>query len=276
MQWQQRARLKGMFVLASVGVAMSACGDVLSSPSTPASIEFSQFAAPAVVIGDTLRNIDGLVTPVAAVVRNQQGDVLPDAVVRYTYADAARDSALLVDSASGVVFSKKALATTGTNARIAARVGNNLQIIRTILVTTRPDSVDRGTVAGVDTLRVLPTDTAASSQTSGELSVVVRHLEGTVSTQVPNWMVKFVLTYPANPENDSTKSAFLVNDLRRLSNIDTTNGSGIASRFVRVRASQFPASAALDSAVVEARVTYKGKPLKGSPIKIVVPIIRKP
>jgi hypothetical protein len=276
MRSEQRARLKGMVVLAGVGVLMSACGDVLSSPSTPASIEFQSFAAPAVVIGDTLRDIDGLVAPVVAVVRNQQGDVLADAAVRYTYADAARDSALLVDSASGVVFSKKALATTGTNARIAARVGGNLQIVRTILVTTRPDSVDRGSTPGVDTLRVVPTDTAASSQTSGELAVVVRHLEGTTSTQVPNWMVKFVLTHPSNPTNDSTKSAFLVNDLRRLSNIDTTNGSGIASRFVRVRAAQFPATAAPDSAVVEATVSYKGQPLKGSPVRIVVPIIRKP
>ena len=97
-----------------LSIAAASCADVISSSSVPASIEFMGFAAPAVVVGDTLRDGDGRAVPVLAIVRNQQGEVLEDAVVRYTYADAARDSALLVDSLRGFVVSRKALSASGT------------------------------------------------------------------------------------------------------------------------------------------------------------------
>lgn len=253
----------------------AACTDVTTSSSVPASIEFSSLPAPALVVGDTLRDIAGKSVPVIARVRNQQGEVLPDAVVRYTYADAARDSALLIDSLSGFVFARKALSATGTTARIAARVGNNLQVIRTVLVTTRPDSVDRLEASAIAVLQVAAPD-APMGNTSGALLVTVRHIEGTAVSRVPNWLVRFEVLQPANPTNDSTKSAFLVNDQHKLSNIDTTDASGSASRFVRVRSAQFPVGSTPDSVVVRATVTYRGQPVKGGPVRIVVPVIKKP
>jgi len=261
----------------SVGAA-AACADVTSSSSVPASIEFNGFAAPAVVIGDTLRDITGRAVPVLAVVRNQQGDVIEDAVVRYTYADATRDSALLVDSLRGFVVARKALSGSGTTARIAARIGGNLQVIRTLLVTLRPDSVDRLDATAIDTLRVTPPDVGLTpkSNTSSALTVTVRHRGDTAVSRVPNWLVRYELLRPANSTNDSTKGAFLVNDQDKLSNIDTTDNSGSTSRFVRVRPSLFPTGAAVDSAVVLVTVTYKGQAVKGAPIRVVVPVIKKP
>ena len=269
-------------VITLIAMGASACGDVKLGPSVPATIEFGGLAAPAVVLGDTLRDINGAVAPARAVVRNQDGDVMVDANVRYVYADAGRDTAFVIDSLAGYIVSLQPLTGTATTGRIAARVGNNLQIIRSVQVTTRPDAVDLGGAASPDTLRVTLPDTGVliTQNVSVPLSVTVRHFETTASdtvrSAVRNWLVKYELLQPANPENDSTRSVFLVNDLRRVSNIDTTDISGIASRSVRVRAAQFPAGTAPDVAVVLVTVTYRGVDVKGSPVRIVLPIIRKP
>lgn len=272
-----RNALCKLSLAALCGLGVAGCADVISSASVPNSIEFKAFAAPAVVVGDTLRDISGVAIPVLAIVRNQQGDVIEDAVVRYTYADAARDTALVVDSMRGFVVAQKVLRATGTTARIAARSGSSLQVIRTVLVTTRPDSVDRIGAPGIDTLRVTTPDTGAvkAANTSPPLTVTVRHVDSLPSSPVPSWLVRYELLYPANPTNDSTKVAFLVNQQQKLSNIDTTDFSGNAERFVRIRAEQFPAGAAADSAVVRVTVSYRGKPLKGSPIRIVFPVKKK-
>ncbi len=259
-------------LLVAPGVA---CSDVSIAPSVPATLELAKLTAAAVGIGDTLRDANGVASPLQVIVRNQQGDVLPNAAVRFVYADANKDSAVFVDSITGYVVSLGPLPVNRNTARIAARVGPNLQVIRTVLVAIRPDSVDHTGSLTLDTLRTTLTDTAATANTSGALSVTVRHFEGTVGSLVSNWLVKYELLHPANPTNDSTASVFLVNDLHRVSNIDTTDASGIASRFVRVRASQFPASAAPDSAVVRVTVWYKGQPLHGAPLRLVVPVIKK-
>lgn len=259
------------------GTVAASCADVTTSSSVPGSIEFVGFPAPALVVGDTLRDVNGIAVPITAVVRNQQGDILTDAVVRYTYVDAPRDTAILVDSVRGFVFASKALKTTATLARIAAKVGANLQVLRSVLVTTRPDSADRLDGAFIDTLRVATPDTARGN-TSVPLTVTVRHVQGTPDTvsKVPNWLVKYEVVRPANPTNDSTKSAFLVNDQHRLSNIDTTDATGMAARLVRVRAALFPTGSALDTVVVRATVSYRGKPVRGAPLDIVVLVIKKP
>lgn len=267
-----------MVVLAPVMAwAIAACADVTSSATVPASIEFRPLSAPALVVGDTLRDIGGVASPAVAIVRNQQGEPLPDAPVRYTYADAARDTAIVVDSVTGFVISRTAFSSASGTARIAARVGNTLQVIRTVLVTTRPDSVDRLDATSVGTLAVAPPDTGAFAQqnTSAALTVTVRHLEGTVATRVPNWLVKYEVMHPANPTNDSTLSAFLVNDAQKLSNIDTTDGSGSAGRLVRVRAALFPVGTTADSVVVRVLVSYRGQLVRGAPVTIVIPVVKR-
>lgn len=271
-------RLKRRVLALALLMTASACADVTLAPDEAATIEFINLLAPAAALGDTLRDVDGVPAPVRAIVRNQQGDVLTDAVVRYTYADAARDSALFVDSLRGFVVSVRPLTGSGTTARIAARVGGSLQVLRTVLVTVRPDSADRAGAAAIDTLRATLPDTGtagATANTSRAVSVTVRHVDSLV-TPVPNWLVKYELVQPANPGNDSTKSVFLVNDVRGVSDLDTTDAAGVASRFVRVRTSQLPAETVLDSAVVRVSVTYRGRPVRGAPFRIVVPITRRP
>ncbi len=247
-----------------------------SEPDVPAAIEMTALPSPSVVIGDTLRNINGVVTPVVATVRNLAGDIIADAPVRYLYADFSRDSALDVDSATGLVVAVKA--ATGS-ARLAARIGSSLQVLRQLAVVQRPDSVDR---VGQSDLAVFTTtlpDTGrntATSNTSPALTVVVRHIDTTANTAagVGSWPVRFELVTPANSTNDTTQSVFLVDDSGRPSVLDTTDNSGVAGRKVRIRAAQFPAAGVTDSVIVRAVVTYKGQPLLGAPFRLALPVRR--
>ncbi|MEQ1692159.1 MAG: hypothetical protein ABMA00_12795 [Gemmatimonas sp.] len=262
--------------LALLGASLLvACAQIGSEPDVPTAIEMPALPSPSVVIGDTLRNVDGVVTPVKAIVRNLQGDIIVDAPVRYLYADFQRDSALAIDSSTGIVRALKA--STG-DARLGARIGTSLQVLRIIVVTTRPDSADRvgQSALGLFTTTLADTGrTGANANRSPALTMVVRHVDSpTVTTPVNGWPVRFEVLSPANATNDTTKSVYLVDEQGRASVFDTTDASGVAGRRVRVRAALFPTSAAIDSVIVRAIVTYKGISLKGAPVRIALGVQR--
>lgn len=260
-----------LFVFAIIG----GCSQLGVDPDEPAAIELTALPSPSVVVGDTLRNADGVATPLAAIVRNIRGEVITGAPITYVYAEYNRDSALIVDPETGYVVAVKP--TTG-EARIAARVGSALQVLRPILVTLRPDSMDvTGQLVPTQLTTTLPDETPASarSNTSVGLNVVVRHIEDEETTSpVRGWIVQYTLVQPQNALNDTTAAVFLVNDAGRGSTIDTTDAAGVASRFVRVRAAQFPASAEPDSVIVDVTAQYRGTVLRGGPIRLVLPVLR--
>lgn len=262
-------------VLLAVSVATivgAACAEIGLGPNEPAAIELTPLPSPSVVVGDTLRNIDGLVTPIVARVFNVRGDIIEDASPRYLYAEFNTDSALSVDSVTGIVIAKKLVEG---DKRLAARIGSTLQVLRPLRIVLRPDSVD-----GTNLTEILGTslpDTGRrglDSNSTKALSVTVRNVQGTEVKTVSSWPVRFRLVRPANPTNDTTAAAFLIDDQGRPSTIDTTDGSGVAGRRVRVRALLFPTGSTVDTVIVEAVVTYKGEPLKGSPVRLTAPVRR--
>lgn len=260
--------------LALLGIA-AACSTIGIDPAEPAAIEMAPLPAPAIVIGDSLRDANGVAMPVRAIVRNIRGEIITDAPVTYVYAEYNRDSALIVDPVSGYVTAVKEPAG---EARLAARVGTALQVLRPIRVTLRPDSIDReGQPAIVELVTTLPDTnrTSAQANTSVGLNVVVRHVrEDETTAPVRSWLVRYSLVMPANGTNDSTAAVFLVNEAGLASSIDTTDATGIATRFVRVRAALFPAGTEPDSVVVEASASYRGVPLRGAPVRMTVPVRR--
>jgi len=258
-------------VIVATGIG-TACAEVGLGPNEAAAIELDPFPSPAVVVGDTLRNLDGIVTPIRARVFNVRGDVISDATPRYLYADFNIDSALAIDSATGRVVAKKLVSG---DKRIAARIGGSLQVLRSIRIVTRPDSVDGASLTNI--LGTTLPDTGRQGKESNStraLTVTVRHLEAGAVTPARSWPVRFQLLSPANPTNDTMAAAYLVDDQGRASSLDTTDDAGGAGRRVRVRALQFPVGAAVESVVVRATVTYKGQPLKGSPVRITAPVRR--
>ncbi len=277
----RRVTPRGVRVLLLAGVAVTtviaACADVSTGPDEAAAIELSPYPSPSVVLGDTLRNVAGVVTPIRAIVRNGRGDIIPDAPIRYLSADFRRDSALVVDTMTGIVRAVRAATTDG---RLAARVGASLQVLRTLAVTTRPDSVDRSGQGTISLFTTTLPDTGriqANSNASPLLNVTVRHRDSVTTAYegVNAWPVRFEIISPANPTNDTSFAAYLVDDQGRASVFDTTDASGTAGRKVRVRAQRFPsAGITTDTVVVRAIVSYKGVPLKGSPIRLALPVRR--
>jgi hypothetical protein len=264
----------------AAGVLLSAigCSQIGVDPDEPAAIELDALPSPSIVIGDSLRNADGVATPLRAIVRNIRGEIIDGAPVTYVYAEYNRDSALVVDPVTGYVTAIKQ--PTG-EARIAARVGGALQVLRPITVSARPDSMDRVGQPNISQLVTrLPDENTSSAlaNTSAALTVVVRNVGttdgATTTTPVRNWIVRYVVVMPANPTNDSTAAVFLVNDAGRASTVDTTDAQGVASRKVRVRAALFPTTSDPDSVVVEATANYRGTTLRGAPVRIVVPVRR--
>lgn len=254
---------------------LPACVQVGSEPDVPAAIEMSALPSPSVVIGDTLRDINGVAAPVQAIVRNLAGEIIADAPVRYLYADFARDSALRVDSTSGFVTAVKALKDGAFDGRLAARVGGSLQVLRLLAVVKRPDSTDTGGATIPLFTTTLPDTgrTGANANSAPAVNVVVRHIDSLgVASNVRAWLVRFEVVSPANSTNDTTRAVFLVDDSGRPSVLDTTDASGSAGRRVRVRAAQFPASSAVDSVIVRATVTYKGRVLRGAPVRLALPV----
>ncbi len=261
--------VSAVIVATAIGTA---CAEVGLGPNEAAAIELDPFPSPSVVVGDTLRNIDGIVTPIRARVFNVRGDVITDATPRYLYADFNIDSALAIDSISGIVVAKKLVLT---EKRIAARIGGSLQVLRTIRIVTRPDSVDGTSLTNV--LGTTVPDTGRQGRESNStrtLTVTVRNREAGVVSPARSWPVRFQLLSPANPTNDTMAAAYLVDDQGRASALDTTDDNGGAGRRVRVRALQFPVGAAVETVVVRATVTYKGQPLRGSPVRLTAPVRR--
>jgi hypothetical protein len=269
------SRFRTLLGVATAVALIVACAEVGTAPDVPAAIELPPFPFPSVVVGDTLRNEAGIATPVRAIVRNSAGEIITDATPTYLYADFRRDSAFRVDSTTGVIVAAK----TVPEGRIAARIGSSLQVIRTLIATVKPDTTLAGT-APADLIVTLP-DTGrarAQSNTTPDLPIRVRNRSGTTPVEVQGWLVRFEVIRPANPTNDTTAAAYLVDDQFRASTLDTTNASGQAARRVRVRAAQFPAAQGsarvTDSVVVRATLSYKGRPVPGSPVRLVGIVIR--
>lgn len=245
---------------AAISVA-AGCAEIGTGPDRPAAIELEPYPSPSIVVGDTLRDFEGVVSPIRAVVRNVSGDAIADAPVRYLYADFNRDSALSVDSASGIVVAAK---TPTGEPRLAARVGSTLQVIRPLVVTIRPDTMEGS--SPTQTLNLLPVDTAANRTVA--FRAVLQNTETTTKRPVNAWVVRYRLVSPANPNNDTTLAAWLVNEQNRPTTLDTTGTQGEVDRFVRVRAGAFPVSGTVDSVVVEMQAFYRGRPLKGAPLRL--------
>lgn len=258
-------------------VLTAACAEVGTGPEVPAAIELGPFAFPSVVVGDTLRDSLGVVAPIKAIVRNSAGDVIADARPVYLYADFIKDSALRVDSLTGVVAARAVV----SQGRLAARVGTSLQVLRTLIATVRPDTMFRGAAAPEALVVSLLPDTGrarAEGNTTGDLGVQVRNRQGASPVGVSGWLVSYRLIKPANPTNDTTKGVFLVTERLAPSLVDTTSTEGTVARRVRVRPALFPVAQGTarvtDTVIVEATARYRGQVVRGGPVRILVPVIR--
>lgn len=230
----------------------AACTKITDNAATPLSIQLDPLASPAVVIGDSLRDTTGaLAVPVVHLFNYRGEEIAPDGVRFY-----AADRGITVDSITGVI---RGDSLRSSPARVVAAVGS-LQALQNVDVTLRPDSV--AAVDGRDTLEYSLTDSTVNI--SSPLTVKVTHGIPPGDSAVRSYVVSFAVVSGGDP-----RLAELVNG-GKASTIDTTDASGVAGRSVRVRPLYLPAP--VDSVIVNATVKYRGTPVSGSPVRLVVEV----
>lgn len=250
--------MKHRWVSLVVATAMvaAACIDLSTDPDEIVAIEFTDLPWPSVVAGDTLRDSSGAVAPLVATLFDGDGDVVTGPVEflpQQTSVHIVAGDRLVADDTA-----------TGTVGILASTTGIQ-SVVRQLEIVDAPDSV--ATVGTIVPLAwVVPDDPQVN--VSQPLGVRVLSASG---DGVRSWVVRFQLEAGGRqiPESDTTQ-IYLVAENGRPSYADTTDQSGTASRRLRLRVA--PGLVPPDSAVVTVSAAYKGIALKGSPVRLVLPL----
>lgn len=248
--------MRRIFFSAAAALAVAgACTDVTGAKNEILSIQFDTLAFPSVVVNDSLRDTTGAIALPHVTAFNFSGDAVPTAVVRYH----AAERGVTVDSITGLIRGDSVRATP---VRIIATVGN-IQAEQRLSVTLRPDSM-RATNA-VDSIRYSLIDT--TQNVSPAVTVSLRHGAAGADSAVASYLVTFAIVSPA-----SSALADLVDEAGRKSRADTTDANGLAGRRIRLHATLLSSPTVTDSIVITATAKYRGRVVKGAPVRLVVRI----
>jgi len=240
--------------VAAPSIIALACTDISGSSDSILSLQFDSLASPSVVVGDTMRDTAGAIVLPVVHAFNFKGGEVTSAKIFFQ----SPDSGVTVDSATGVIVGDS---LRSTPARIVATAGR-LQAIQKINLTLRPDTIVPSNA--VDTIFFSLVD-SASNTSKDAVSIKLLHGLATTDSVVSNYIVSFAIVSQSNPN-----LADLVNDAGRLSHVDTTDGSGIAGRKILVHPVNLTSATAVDSVIVQATAKYRGQPVAGSPVRLVV------
>ena len=155
---------------------------------------------------------------------------------------------------------------------VLGEFGNLQTPVAHIPITVAPTSIQA--VPPVDTFRV--TYTADTTPVATPIGAVISGANGTFAQ---GFVVHFALTYaPATKAGKSPAVSLRNGDT--LSVAGPTDASGHVSRSLDVIVpfladTAFAAGLKVDSAVIEMTASYKGLPIPGSPIRLVLPIVIK-
>jgi hypothetical protein len=272
-------RLTGLVVVFVAGAA-AACTEVTSNLDAPVSVSFDVLPAPAVVfddtatthefidvqhaVGDTMRDINGVATPLRPIAYNVRGKRLPDQPFTYLVSDT---TASLVVTAEGYVIALKGRPTA---VPVIAKLPGLPDVQTLIYITSRPDSVEP-VAASLDTVRIFPTDSALRTP-EGLVRVLHDTVQGTTAATVPvgRYLVELAIV---NAAPTLAESVSFVTPAPRQTSIDTTDASGIAGRVVRVKPrTGLAAGLKPDSIVVTATVRYRGRVVGNAAKRVVIPV----
>ena len=245
----------GKTCAAAAAVFLLACTEISGNKNDVLSVKFDTLASPSVVVGDTLRDTLGVIALPHVTAFNFQNDSVHSAVVRFR----SPDGGISIDSLTGLIVGDSLRATS---VRIIAAVGA-LQAQQLLGLSLRPDTISAAT-ASPDTLKESLLDTTTNF--SKGFSVKLVH-HNAVDSAVPNYIVSFQIVSPPG------SSAFdLVNEGGKVSIVDTTDANGLAGR--RVHLHLGGSEAVPDSVIVNATAKYRGVKVKGSPVRLVVKIVK--
>lgn len=233
------------------GALILACTDIPTGADDVLSIEINTLPSPSVVVGDTLRDTTGAVTPLSVTAFNYRNEIVEDVPARFR----ALDRRIRIDSVTGILVADTAGATPS---RVLATF-DGFSAFLTVPVSLRPDTVIGQNAR--DSLSYSLTDTATNI--SNPLGVRVLHGLTTTDSAVSSYRVTFDVT----PQSDTVLATLVIDGTSR-SRVDTTDATGVASRRLRIDVSRI--TSAVDSVIVMANVRYRGQHVRGSPMRLVL------
>ena len=241
----------------SIAAAALACGEVPTLDQGIAYISPVILPAPAVAVGDQLRDSLGNVAPLRIEAFDRNDGQLPDP--QATFLPTVVPSPISI-SDDGIVTASDTV-TAVTTVQIVGRVGSKLQTTAvSLLLVPQPDSLARTS----DSL------TTAALPASDTLRVTVTGVNGAgTRVAVPGILVRYRIAGVFGPGADSA-TAVLTLPGGALSRpdprmaVDTTDASGLASRILVVAGN-------VDSVVVFVRArSLRGAPLHGDSLRFIL------
>jgi hypothetical protein len=257
----RRQIVAGLLACAAVAVA---CVD-MSAPKGAASISPLQLPSPFVVRGDTMRDSAGNVAPVT--VTSYTADGLP--IADFPFETFVLDTMLRAHfTVTHLLIGDK----LGTVTTVGQASGVQTLTVN-IPVTVKPTKLLLGKTP--DTLLA---PLGADSATSVGRSTLATIVQGVGDTAVQGMIVRYRITKTLGSSSPTIPSAYISDLSGTPMNADTTDAQGNANKrqitvFTRLLTDQGLISGqTTDSVVVEATASYKGVPLTGSPLTIIVPV----
>jgi len=241
--------MRRRWMIAALAGAIAGCVEISDNADTVLSLEFDSLPSPSVVVGDSLRDTTGAIAGPVVRAFNYRGEEIAAPNIRFH----ALDPGITIDSITGVI---RGDSLRSTSARVVASVGS-LQALQRVDVTLRPDAVTA--VDGRDTLQYSLLDSTVN--VSEALTVKVTHGTAPADSAVRSYVVSFAVVSGGDP-----LAAEVVNG-GKMSTVDTTDANGVAGRAVRIRPLYFTG---VDSVIVNATVKFRGTPISGSPVRLVV------
>jgi hypothetical protein len=244
----------GVVVAATMVVA--ACLDYSTDPDEVVAIAFDPLPWPSVVAGDSMRDASGAAAPLVAHLFNGDGEEITGPVEFFTQQPT-------IDVVGGD-FLVADIGASGTAGVFASAIGVQ-SVAQQVEIVAAPDSMAADLpIAPLEW--VVPDDPATNTSQPVSARVLSSNATG-----VRAWIVRFQLEVGGRmiPEGDTTQ-VFLVAETGRPSYVDTTDVSGRASRRMRLRIA--PGLVPPDSAVITVSASFRGAPLKDSPLRLVLPV----
>jgi hypothetical protein len=187
-------------------------------------------AWPSVVVGDVLRDAEGVAAPLRIEVFDSQGEPVTDATVSYVVLDRG----LRVEG-NGVVRGDSARTSP---ARIIAQVRRGNDVIQTpevgIDVVPLPDSVNPRADTTFAAKAIPVTDPAPISSDPLNVTVLSRTVGNLPPTPVRSWIVTYeIVSQPAGVGGQNT--ALFVGGGAERASVDTTDANGLAARTISLQ-----------------------------------------
>jgi hypothetical protein len=239
-----------------------ACVD-MSAPNGPASISQLKLPSPSVIVGDVMRDSTGTPAPLTIIAFDAAGTPTVSSGAQFFITDTTKAAHL----GGGTLLTGDKIGSTV----IVGQIGNLQTSAVTVPVTFLPFKMAH---TGTDTTLVAPL-TADTNVTA--VTPITLRVSSALDSASQGIVVRYTMVRTLAAKDPSRPAVLIGDNTGKPATADTTSSSGTSTRRLVV----FPAllgDAALvagtktDSVIVEARASYKGAELNGSPVRFVVPV----